>query len=199
MNNWKKEVLFLANEYGVSVQFRKNNVPNRLKKWKVDGQAKCRDKLIILYAEFKTREDMLSCFFHELGHIYCYTNKIWRVYHRDRRNKRSVLLTAFKAENWVDKWAEKMFKQKFPDLKFKRSYRTILSKKYIKHFIISNGKTHKVVGLAKRLNVDVVVKYHDMIAQCCICNAWFTYKNTISGNSKLWRCPACKIYAPISQ
>lgn len=57
---------------------------------------------------FKTKVQLL---FHELGHIHCYKNGIWRSYHFNRDKpltedqKRLVIRTGLKAERWIDKWA----------------------------------------------------------------------------------------------
>lgn len=55
--------------------------------------------------------------FHELGHIYCYNNNIWKNYHFNysipltRQKKDLVLKLGLKAERWVDKWAMKEIKK----------------------------------------------------------------------------------------
>lgn len=80
---------------------------------------------------WNTVSQVLSTVFHEIGHVYCFRNKIWWGYHgfhrshaKNKKKKRALLATAFKAEQWVDKWAEKEMKKHFPDRNYYQSYRT---------------------------------------------------------------------------
>lgn len=72
---------------------------------------------------------MLSTFFHEIGHIHCFKNGIWKSFHINKTinkmtkdEKRKYLLTALKSERWIDRWAEKEMKNHFPKLKYIYSY-----------------------------------------------------------------------------
>jgi len=55
--------------------------------------------------------DKAFLLFHELGHIHCYINGIWKNYHFDLGNvlttekKNLVIKTGLKAERWIDNWA----------------------------------------------------------------------------------------------
>lgn len=68
-----------------------------------------------------------SALFHEIGHIHCYKNNIWPVYHKRKIDTAALLrafkLTAYKAECWIDKWAEKEMKKHLPSLNYVVSYR----------------------------------------------------------------------------
>ena len=77
---------------------------------------------------------LLSVFFHELGHSHCYRNKIWAAYHRCdvkwRKQKIvypkelmiKIIRTGYKAERWVDRWAEKRLKLINPKIKYRSGY-----------------------------------------------------------------------------
>lgn len=69
---------------------------------------------------------IVSTFFHELGHVYCFRNNIYKIYNGDspktQRDKRIFRMTAYKAELWVDNWAEKETKRHFPEIHFHRGY-----------------------------------------------------------------------------
>lgn len=75
--------------------------------------------------DFKKRIHVL---FHELGHIYCYENRIWPFYHyykKDEFNRKKYIQTGLKAERWVENWATKEAKKHFPRFKFKsEAYRS---------------------------------------------------------------------------
>lgn len=87
--------------------------------------------------------DKISTFFHELGHSYCYNNKIWAEYHgagrvyirnnryyRTRKSLRIYIRTAYRAEQWVDRWAKTEMKKWFPYLKYRAGYTTKEDKKW---------------------------------------------------------------------
>ncbi len=67
--------------------------------------------------------------FHELGHIYCYRNKIFSKYHRGGSNQ-AVRLTGLKAERYVDRWAAVEMKKFFPLLEYDYSYNNPYSVKW---------------------------------------------------------------------
>jgi hypothetical protein len=75
-------------------------------KWVLSKKKLFISKLYPKYKQFCT-------ILHELGHVYCHKNGIWKKYHRERRTKVDIK-TALKAEVWVDKWAENKFKDLFP-------------------------------------------------------------------------------------
>jgi hypothetical protein len=74
-----------------------------------------------------TDGNFLSILFHELGHIHCYRNGIWKAYHLNKakltkKEKRAAMLTGWKAECWVDGWAAKEMKKHYPRYKYLPSY-----------------------------------------------------------------------------
>jgi hypothetical protein len=79
-------------------------------------------------------EEILSAMFHELGHAYCYRNGKWPMFHSygslfkdgefvyTNRELRGKILTGYKAECWVDRWAKKEMAKYFPNLKYRNGY-----------------------------------------------------------------------------
>lgn len=62
----------------------------------------------------------LSTFFHELGHVHCFRNGIFRDFHEtdlfERTAKYCNWKNGLKVEQWVDKWAEQQAKRDMPEL-----------------------------------------------------------------------------------
>lgn len=88
--------------------------------------------------------DCLSVFFHELGHWYCVQNGLWKAYHSYAKGKgkrlRAALLTAYKAECWVDRWARKTMQIYYPKMRYSPGY---CGKPHMRKFIrayILHGK-----------------------------------------------------------
>jgi hypothetical protein len=72
---------------------------------------------------------MLSTFFHEMGHIYCFENSLWKSYHVNKpfehltkEEKSKFIRVALRAERWVDNWAKVEMNKHFPHLKYQDSY-----------------------------------------------------------------------------
>ena len=81
----------------------------------------------------------LEVYFHELGHYHCFRNHIWPAYHRSVRRpgmytKQAVLSTAFRAEKWVDKWAERECLSYFPNYYWNGSYRTDVDREWLNNY-----------------------------------------------------------------
>jgi hypothetical protein len=79
-------------------------------------------------------EKWLDIFFHELGHNHCHKNGIWKSYHtRGRRSKcgllfypaaiaRAAMRTGYRAECWIDRWAQKEMQRWFPGMSYQNGY-----------------------------------------------------------------------------
>lgn len=68
-----------------------------------------------------------STLFHELGHIYCYKNGIYKSYHfgdkkLTKRDNQLIRRIGLRAERWVDRWAKKEMKKYFPKERYDESY-----------------------------------------------------------------------------
>lgn len=110
----------LSREYGVRLHFNKTD--------KSHGSARYWNNSISINPN-QSAVGMLSTFFHEMGHIYCWDNSLWRSFHFNKSiddlssdEKRKLVLTALKAERWVDRWAKKEMKKHFPHLKYIDGY-----------------------------------------------------------------------------
>jgi hypothetical protein len=70
-----------------------------------DAYGECRldGKLISLNKRASKRE-ILHTFFHELGHLYCLRQGIWKSFHR---NNSTPPQQTFRIENWIEQWARK--------------------------------------------------------------------------------------------
>ena len=82
--------------------------------------------------------EMLSTIFHELGHAFCIRNGKWYEYHV-HKNKRAMLNTAYKAEIWVDEWAETEMKKYFPKVKYNKlldDFSPKEIKEYYRNFVL---------------------------------------------------------------
>jgi hypothetical protein len=110
----------LAKEYGVRLYF--NGRTDSL------GQARFWTRSISVNKDLTPRQ-MLSVFFHELGHIYCHEVGKWAGYHNPKspdemtdQEKTIVIKTALKAERWVDNWARQEMTKHFPGVKYYTNY-----------------------------------------------------------------------------
>lgn len=94
-------------------------------------------------SEKLTPQHLLNCFYHELGHQYCFVNGLFNVYHNrlvnTAENRSTFKKTALKAERYVDKWAEKQFKLNFPQLHYHCSYQNkkdvVFLQKHVETFL----------------------------------------------------------------
>jgi hypothetical protein len=96
---------------------------------------------------WKSKANMFSAFFHELGHHYCTINDKFVFYHqaqfarhKTKRDRKKwvckILKTANRAELYVDKWAEKEFSKWYPNLKYRQAYRTKTDKQWLKEYYL---------------------------------------------------------------
>lgn len=130
----KEEIKAICKYYGVDVEFMKYSY----------GCCGFSD-----YTNFKIRITpkafrhgrgvLLITTFHELGHIYCYINSIYKKYHYSKpynkltkKDKKAVRLTGFKAECFVERWAEKEMKKYYPSMKYRAYYGNEESKKWLR-------------------------------------------------------------------
>ena len=82
--------------------------------------------------------------FHELGHIYCYKQGLWKKYHIDleewKNTKKAIdgiVKTGFKAEKWVDMWGMNEMKKHYPRKKYHAIYHVPNVKKYYHKYYIN--------------------------------------------------------------
>jgi len=110
----------LARDYRVKLFFNK----------KTDslGQARFWARSISVNRDLAPRQ-MLSVFFHELGHIHCHEHGKWSSYHNVKpndelteRERELMVRTAVKAERWVDGWARAEMAKHFPGVEYFTNY-----------------------------------------------------------------------------
>lgn len=135
---WNQLIRLAKKEYGLKELVWVN------KKEIFWGRCSYTEGKIFLNTGLKNNKKRMICvLFHELGHIYCYKNKIWDSYHYNKRiseltskEKRLVILTGLKAERWVERWAEKEVKKYFPRIKYPFGYyQDEKAKYYIKNYL----------------------------------------------------------------
>lgn len=77
---------------------------------------------------YPTNSKLWSTVFHELAHIICYRENLYKTYHHENRSKkkfaRYIRRYGLRAERFVDNMAKKMMKEYFPKIKFEDSYLT---------------------------------------------------------------------------
>lgn len=110
----------LAKFYDVDVRFRSNWMDHAT----IDLIRE------IIYIQKNTRaslEFVLSCFFHELAHLYCKHKGKYPLYHGDeyllsQAQQKHFLRTMWRAEVFVDKKGAELMKLHFPGLKYHFGY-----------------------------------------------------------------------------
>lgn len=142
---WINQLKPIAKHYKVRIYFSKT-LPN----W-VDGYSHGKNGITININKEKTQNQLFSTFFHELGHVYCKRNGIWKSYHNPKSSTiNKVRRTALKAELWVDKWAINKMKEHFPDNEYVGSYinmnRHLCKKIFYKNWLNKFYKNEKKIN-----------------------------------------------------
>jgi hypothetical protein len=124
----KRLLLDIAKMYGVRLRFRKMPIP---------ANALGTKSLINMSTSVlrKRTAYLISTLLHEIGHIHCYHNGIFKTYHdpafgtsNDRRR------TAWRAEQYVDRWAAAEMKQLYPHLTFTYAYVTDEDRAWLRNY-----------------------------------------------------------------
>lgn len=135
----KKELRRIARGIKVRLRFIKVS-DNQFMGLAVEGRK------ILINRGIRSRDLIISTFFHELAHVICYRSKKFRAFHTFTgvkkgktkwetfcKLKKAVLSTALRAELYVDRMGEELAREYFPSAKYDRAYRT----KYQKQFLYS--------------------------------------------------------------
>ena len=91
----------------------------------------------------KTLNGLLSSSFHEIGHCIAFRNGKFIPYHNGSYSVEYLKRYAYKAELYVDKWAEKEFYKMFPNKKYQKSYRTKKDKIWLMKYYLNPSKKEK--------------------------------------------------------
>jgi hypothetical protein len=92
----------ICKEHGIKVIFRsklKNESGSS-----IEGlcDLDIKKRLIFINKDVSNRK-MASAVFHEIGHIYCLENGIWKRFHKEDNLPATLV---FKVENWIEWWAK---------------------------------------------------------------------------------------------
>lgn len=87
-----------------------------------------------------TKREIISNFFHELGHHIDYTNKLYPSFYNSKSSWAKLRRISLKAERHADKVGQQLCKKYFPKIKFMRSYLSENNIKYNKLYY-SDGRT----------------------------------------------------------
>lgn len=133
MTNRLEELYKIASDYDVKLKFVKN----------LEGDGETAWWINTVYIAWRaltySRKELLSILFHELGHIYCYRNGIWKNYHhcKNQYSKEGLLKIrriAIKAERWIDNWAEKELAQYDARCPYQAYYHDAEGKDFLKTY-----------------------------------------------------------------
>jgi hypothetical protein len=126
-----------------------------------DSVGVCTIKKIIICKQVNSRE-MASAILHEYCHMVCHRTGKYKTYHTfaiPKKNKirhwTNFLRTGVKAEQYVDKKAEKLFPKIFPGMTYSKSYR---SKASIAHFKKTFLKAIEIALMLAKLEKSEKVK-----------------------------------------
>ncbi len=109
----RKKVATLAKQYAVKVAYKDlGDVAGE-----TDGRGGCN---MVLNETLNNETELLSAFYHELGHIHCTRTDTWKDYHDPVLfhgcGKYCDWKECWKVERWVDRWAEREAKKNSPEL-----------------------------------------------------------------------------------
>jgi len=99
------------------------------------------------------RQIFWSIILHEVGHLYCIDNNRYPIFHkanRERltaRDKRALVLTAWRAEQYVDQWALRELEKLYPELEYlgyDSSHKRWLHQNYLCYFKDQRFKKNRV-------------------------------------------------------
>lgn len=122
-NNCQK----ISKIYNVSVYF---------KSLTISGYCNSETEQIFIDSNLTDKETIYSVLLHELGHVIAKREGKYPLYHQSykkptKRQAQGIIRTAYRAEKYVDMWAEKEFYKLFPNLEFQESYRTEAERKWL--------------------------------------------------------------------
>ncbi len=123
----QEELQRIAQEYNVHVVFRKWRKGNPGGTWQVN-------RITIYCRPGLSRTWYLSTLFHELGHLYCYQNGLWKNYHLTRSNIHKIRKIALKAERYVDKHACNTLKKYDPAIEYHMFYSKPGAPEFLKNY-----------------------------------------------------------------
>jgi hypothetical protein len=140
----KERIKKLAKEYDVKVKFKTLKDCRGVYHYNKNGK-----KITEVISIDPKQSHILSTFFHELGHSYCTNNGKYPYYHYLKGGRwykgerlyneaglRATISTGYRAECYVDSWAEKEMKKQFPNRKYRAGYSQPGAKQWYKIFYL---------------------------------------------------------------
>jgi len=110
----KKNLIRIAHSYGVRCHFPKGLVI---------PYAYANRNLICIADHDEKERLIISEFFHELGHVMDYRNKVYPGYYKNKPTKKYLKRYAIRAEIHTDLTGKKLMSKHFPDMKFVYTYK----------------------------------------------------------------------------
>ena len=78
------------------------------------------------FKKTKTVQSLWSCVFHELGHIYCWRNDLYKIYHKEELSDKDFAIYirkyGLRAERFVENLGKKFMKKYFPKIPYEDCY-----------------------------------------------------------------------------
>lgn len=130
--NIRRHLEAIASLYGVRVKIVE-------KEFHFRGWADYRNHTVYVNLTGKYATD-ISTIFHEIGHVHCYREGLWKSYHYSKnRLKRADIIkvrqTGYKSECWIESWAEREMRDLYPEYKYERFYGSEYSRKWFKNWL----------------------------------------------------------------
>lgn len=154
----------IAKHYKVRIFYSKTPSPG------VAGYRNSKKSFTINLVNCNTPEKIITCFFHELGHIYCIRHGLWRSFHEmeSGKNISKVRRTALKAELWIDKWAQTEMNKWFPEIGYSGSYISLTkyqARKWLNQNILNKHYNHEVIQIKEVLHIETKNEEVDIESQ----------------------------------
>jgi hypothetical protein len=86
------------------------------------------NRIAVGLKNIKSNAELISIFFHEIGHVWCYQNGRYKIYHsnatlKTKSAQKKHKRLALRAEVFADKVGERLCEDYYPLTKYQRSYR----------------------------------------------------------------------------
>ena len=132
----------ISKEYDVKIRIRSENFFKKRKQFGSGFYVGGTNIIYILDTLTLEPSEMLRALFHEIGHVHCYRNNIFKNYHKSIKSvspeeKKLVRQTGLRAERFVDRWAAKELKKWNPYLKYDFIYSDPEAEKWYKKYYLS--------------------------------------------------------------
>ena len=141
MKKWYDKKIRESDKKHIREFLKQFNIRLHHKKISCGGEADYCNGIVIINSRGMSMHKYLSMAMHELWHCLCYRQGLYSNYHYDKypKTKKQIIKfrrIAFKAEKFVDKKAEQMMRDYFPDIPYEHGYKDSKDKEwYYKHYL----------------------------------------------------------------